>query len=102
MRNEYREPLILAGKRVRANWRTAVAAATVDFGTLILYNSITYLKSGRFGGVKSMLSEIPEDEFAAAIDACAAEVLWEAGVDRAAGRRTRGCGTAGNQSSPAM
>ena len=27
-----------------------------------------------------MLSEIPEDEFAAAIDACAAEVLWEAGV----------------------
>jgi hypothetical protein len=27
-----------------------------------------------------MLSEIPDDEFAAAIDACAAEVLWEAGV----------------------
>src|SRR5262245_33973731 len=27
-----------------------------------------------------MLSEIPEDEFAAAIDACAAEILWEAGV----------------------
>jgi Zn-dependent peptidase ImmA (M78 family) len=27
-----------------------------------------------------MLSEIPEDEFAAALDACAAEVLWEAGV----------------------
>src|SRR5262245_7232838 len=27
-----------------------------------------------------MLSEITEDEFAAAIDACAAEVLWEAGV----------------------
>jgi len=27
-----------------------------------------------------MLSEIPEDEFAAAIDACAAEVLWEAGI----------------------
>src|SRR6187399_382518 len=28
----------------------------------------------------SMLSEIPDDEFAAALDACAAEVLWEAGV----------------------
>jgi Zn-dependent peptidase ImmA (M78 family) len=27
-----------------------------------------------------MLSEIPDDEFAAAFDACAAEVLWEAGV----------------------
>ena len=27
-----------------------------------------------------MLGEIPEDEFAAAIDACASEVLWEAGV----------------------
>lgn len=27
-----------------------------------------------------MLSEIPADEFAAALDACAAEVLWEAGV----------------------
>jgi hypothetical protein len=27
-----------------------------------------------------MFSEIPEDEFAAALDACAAEVLWEAGV----------------------
>ena len=27
-----------------------------------------------------MLSEIPEDEVAAALDACAAEVLWEAGV----------------------
>jgi Zn-dependent peptidase ImmA (M78 family) len=27
-----------------------------------------------------MLSEIPEDEFAAALDACASEVLWEAGV----------------------
>jgi Zn-dependent peptidase ImmA (M78 family) len=27
-----------------------------------------------------MLSEIPEDEFAAAIDACASEVLWEAGI----------------------
>src|SRR5882672_3214325 len=30
----------------------------------------------------AMLSEIPDDEFAAALDACAAEVLWEAGVDR--------------------
>ena len=42
-----------------------------------------------------MLSEIPDDEFAAALDACAAEVLWEAGVDRAAGRcagRGRGLG----------
>ncbi len=28
-----------------------------------------------------MLSEIPNEEFAAAIDACAAEVLWEAGVE---------------------
>ncbi|HVT27974.1 MAG TPA: ImmA/IrrE family metallo-endopeptidase [Lacipirellulaceae bacterium] len=28
-----------------------------------------------------MLSEIPNDEFGAAIDACAAEVLWEAGND---------------------
>lgn len=28
----------------------------------------------------TMLSEIPDDEFAAALDACAAEVLWEAGV----------------------
>jgi Zn-dependent peptidase ImmA (M78 family) len=27
-----------------------------------------------------MLSEIPDDEFAAALDACAAEVLWEASV----------------------
>jgi hypothetical protein len=27
-----------------------------------------------------MLSEIPDDEFAGAVDACAAEVLWEAGV----------------------
>jgi Zn-dependent peptidase ImmA (M78 family) len=27
-----------------------------------------------------MLSEIPDDEFNAALDACAAEVLWEAGV----------------------
>jgi Zn-dependent peptidase ImmA (M78 family) len=27
-----------------------------------------------------MLSEIPDDEFAAAIDACAAEMLWEANV----------------------
>jgi Zn-dependent peptidase ImmA (M78 family) len=27
-----------------------------------------------------MFSEIPDDEFAAAIDACAADVLWEAGV----------------------
>src|SRR6478752_435267 len=27
-----------------------------------------------------MLSEIPDDEFAAALDACVAEVLWEAGV----------------------
>jgi Zn-dependent peptidase ImmA (M78 family) len=27
-----------------------------------------------------MLSEIPDDEFAAALDACAADVLWEAGV----------------------
>ncbi|MEX2187532.1 MAG: hypothetical protein WD875_12090 [Pirellulales bacterium] len=27
-----------------------------------------------------MLSEIPADEFAAALDACAAEVLWEAGI----------------------
>jgi hypothetical protein len=27
-----------------------------------------------------MLSEIPDEEFAAAIDACAADVLWEAGV----------------------
>src|SRR3954468_23051873 len=29
----------------------------------------------------AMLSEIPDDEFAAALDACAAEVLWEAGVN---------------------
>src|SRR4051812_34315417 len=28
----------------------------------------------------AMLSEIPDDEFAAALDACAAEVLWEAGI----------------------
>jgi hypothetical protein len=28
----------------------------------------------------AMLSEIPEDEVVAALDACAAEVLWEAGV----------------------
>jgi len=28
-----------------------------------------------------MLSEIPSEEFAAAVDACAAETLWEAGVD---------------------
>jgi hypothetical protein len=28
-----------------------------------------------------MLSEIPDDEFAAAVDACAAEALWEAGID---------------------
>jgi hypothetical protein len=28
-----------------------------------------------------MLSEIPDDEFTAALDACAAEVLWEAGVN---------------------
>src|SRR5689334_13978524 len=28
-----------------------------------------------------MLSEIPEEEFAAALDACAAEVLWEAGIE---------------------
>jgi hypothetical protein len=28
-----------------------------------------------------MLSEIPEEEFAAALDSCAAEALWEAGVD---------------------
>src|SRR5947209_20402179 len=27
-----------------------------------------------------MLSEIPEDEFTAALDACASEALWEAGV----------------------
>jgi Zn-dependent peptidase ImmA (M78 family) len=27
-----------------------------------------------------MLSEIPDDEFAAAIDACAADALWEAGI----------------------
>lgn len=27
-----------------------------------------------------MLSEIPDDEFAAALDACAAEALWEAGI----------------------
>lgn len=27
-----------------------------------------------------MLSEIPDDEFAAALDACASEVLWEAGI----------------------
>jgi IrrE N-terminal-like domain len=27
-----------------------------------------------------VLSEIPDDEFAAALDACAAEVLWEAGI----------------------
>jgi hypothetical protein len=27
-----------------------------------------------------MFSEIPEDEFAAALDACASELLWEAGV----------------------
>src|SRR5919109_256576 len=27
-----------------------------------------------------MLSEIPDDELVAAIDACAAEALWEAGV----------------------
>jgi hypothetical protein len=27
-----------------------------------------------------MLSEVPEDELSAALDACAAEVLWEAGV----------------------
>ena len=30
----------------------------------------------------AMLSEIPDDEFAAALDACAAELLWEAGVVR--------------------
>ncbi|MCI0333915.1 MAG: ImmA/IrrE family metallo-endopeptidase [Planctomycetes bacterium] len=29
-----------------------------------------------------MLSEIPDNEFAAALDACAAEVLWEAGVSQ--------------------
>ncbi len=29
-----------------------------------------------------MLFEIPDDEFAAALDACAAEVLWEAGVSQ--------------------
>jgi hypothetical protein len=28
-----------------------------------------------------MLAEIPDDEFAAALDACAAEALWEAGID---------------------
>jgi len=28
-----------------------------------------------------MLSEIPDDEFAAALDACAADVLWEAGIN---------------------
>jgi hypothetical protein len=28
-----------------------------------------------------MLSEIPDDEFAAAIDACAAEILWEAAIN---------------------
>jgi hypothetical protein len=28
-----------------------------------------------------MLSEIPDDEFAAALDACAAEALWQAGVN---------------------
>ena len=29
-----------------------------------------------------MLAEIPDDEFAAAIDACAAEALWEAAVTK--------------------
>lgn len=29
-----------------------------------------------------MLSEIPDDEFTAALDVCAAEVLWEAGIDQ--------------------
>jgi len=33
-----------------------------------------------YSRVTTMLSEIPDDEFAAALDACAAEVLWEAGV----------------------
>jgi len=28
-----------------------------------------------------MLAEIPDDEFAAAVDACAAEALWESGID---------------------
>jgi hypothetical protein len=28
-----------------------------------------------------MLAEIPDDEFAAALDACATEALWEAGID---------------------
>ena len=30
--------------------------------------------------ISAMLSEIPDEEFAAALDACASEVLWEAGI----------------------
>src|SRR3990170_4068687 len=44
----------------------------------ILANPATATK--RALSVNAMLSEIPDDEFAAALDACAAEVLWEAGV----------------------
>lgn len=47
-----------------------------------MYISIHVLFAARFssnGG--RMLSEIPNDEFSAALDACAAEALWEAGAD---------------------
>jgi hypothetical protein len=41
----------------------------------------TYDNDVAFQRVKTMLAEIPDDEFAAALDACAAEALWEAGID---------------------
>src|SRR5262249_17841176 len=34
-----------------------------------------------FSAGDAMLAEIPDDEFAAALDGCATEALWEAGID---------------------
>src|SRR4029077_3559513 len=45
-----------------------------------LYTCICTLGWSSLAGF-AMLSEIPDDEFAAALDACAAEALWEAGID---------------------
>src|SRR4051812_33715910 len=47
-------------------------------------NSPTYIfrKTSEFhaNSATLMLAEIPDDEFTAAIDACASEALWEAGI----------------------
>src|SRR4051812_6500920 len=78
-----REPPILAASGKRANCPTDKPGETIAFYALnctLVYTRFMVVEFARIGSIL-MLSDIPDDEFAAAIAATASEALWQAGVN---------------------